>query len=58
MNFLGRKVKRNDKRVARTVKDLVKEGYLFVHKKGETVSLNPSRANDTVQYVNHQRSML
>ncbi len=41
INWIGRKVKKNGKRVERTIKDLVKDGYLFLHKKGGTVSLNP-----------------
>jgi len=58
VNFLGRKVKPNGKRVTRIVKELVREGYLFLHKKGETVSLNPSRSSEIVEYVDRQRSML
>ncbi len=51
VNFLGRRVKRDGKRVSKTVKELVKEGYLFLHKKGNTVSLNPARSREIADYV-------
>lgn len=56
VNFMARKVGGNGKRLARAVKDLVKEGYLFLHKKGETVSLNPSRSKEIMDYVERVRS--
>ncbi|MGH9878038.1 MAG: hypothetical protein ACRD5H_10405 [Nitrososphaerales archaeon] len=51
INWIGRKVKKNGKRVERTVKDLVKDGYLFLHKKGGTVSLNPARSQEISEYI-------
>ncbi len=53
VNFLGRKVKRDGKRVARTVKELAREGYLLFHKKGDTVSLNSARSKEIMDYVTH-----
>ncbi len=51
VNFLGRKVKHDGKRVSKAVKELVREGYLFLHKKGNTVSLNPARSREIAGYV-------
>ena len=51
INWIGRKVKKNGKRVERTIKDLVKDGYLFLHKKGGTVSLNPARSQEIAEYI-------
>jgi hypothetical protein len=56
VNFMARKVEGNGKRLAGAVKELVKEGYLFLHKKGETVSLNPSRSKEIMDYVERARS--
>jgi hypothetical protein len=51
VNWLGRKVKKNGKRVERMIKNLVKEDYLFVHKKGKTISLNPARSRDISEFI-------
>jgi len=51
VNWIGRKAKRNGKRVERTIKNLVNEGYLLVHKKGGTVSLNPARSSEISEYI-------
>ncbi len=56
VNFMARKVEGNGKRLARAVKGLIKEGYLFPHKRGETVSLNPSRSKEIINYVERVRS--
>lgn len=36
---------KNMKVIIKAVKELVKQGYLILHKKGETVSINPSFLN-------------
>ncbi|MBS7623872.1 hypothetical protein KEJ39_09435 [Candidatus Bathyarchaeota archaeon] len=51
INWLGRKVKRDGKRVNRCVEDLAKEGFVLLHKKGNTVSLNPSRSQEIVALI-------
>jgi hypothetical protein len=51
INWIGRKIKRNGKRVGRAIKELVKEGYLFVHKKGKTISLNPPLSREIAEYI-------
>jgi hypothetical protein len=35
INFLGRKVRRDGRRVKQTIRNLVNNGYLLVHKRGE-----------------------
>jgi len=49
--WLGRKVKRNGKRVRKCVEELAQEGYILFHKRGETISLNPVRSRDIIEYV-------
>lgn len=51
VNWLGKKVRRDGKRVRRTIKELVNNGYLLVHKKGETVSLNPARSEEIMELL-------
>ncbi len=51
VKWLGRKVKRNGKRVKNCVKELAEEGYVLFHKKGETVSLNPVRSKEIMEYL-------
>jgi len=51
VKWLGRKVKRNGKRVRKCVEELAQEGYILFHKKGETISLNPVRSRDIIEYV-------
>lgn len=51
VNWIGGHVKRNGKRVRRCVDELNKDGYLIAHKKGETVSLNPTRSKEISEFV-------
>jgi len=51
VKWLGRKVKRNGKRVRKCVEELAQEGYILFHKRGETISLNPVRSRDIIEYV-------
>jgi len=46
VNWLGRKVRRDGRRVRICVRGLVGEGYILVHKRGTTVSLNPARSRE------------
>ena len=46
VNWLGRKVRRDGRRVRICVRGLVDEGYILVHKRGTTVSLNPARSRE------------
>jgi len=51
VNWLSRKVRRDGQRVRRILRELVNDGYLLVHKRGTTVSLNPARSREIEEYV-------
>ena len=51
VNKLSHVVRNDGKRIRRFVKELVQEGYLLVHKGGETISLNPSMNMDILEYI-------
>ena len=51
VNWLSRKVRRNGRRVRDAVDQLIKEGYLISHKKDATISLNPARSKEIVEYI-------
>jgi hypothetical protein len=52
VNWMGRKVERNGKKVRACLKDLAREGYLLMHKRGETASLNPAMAEKIRELIN------
>jgi len=51
VNRLSHVVKNDGKRIRRSLKDLVQQGYLLVHKGGETISPEPSMNRDILEYV-------
>ena len=51
VRWLGREVKRGGKRVRNCVDDLAKEEYILFLKKGKTVSLNPFKKKEIIEYV-------
>lgn len=51
VNKLSHAVKNNGKRIRKFVRELVKENYLLLHKGGETVSLNPHKNIDILEYI-------
>jgi len=51
VNWLARKVKPDDKRVRKLIKQLVNDGFLIIHKKGETVSLNSTKSEEIIEYI-------
>jgi hypothetical protein len=51
INWLAKKVKKDGKRIRKIVKELVNEGYLLMHKGGQTVSLNPARSREIINYI-------
>jgi len=51
VNWMGKQIKNNGKRIQRLVRQLVNEGYLLLHKKGATVSLNPTRSKEIIEYI-------
>ena len=42
---------RDGKRLDRLVRQLVNEDYLLLHKGGKTVSLNPRRSKEILEYI-------
>jgi hypothetical protein len=51
VNWMSKQIKNNGKRIQRLVRQLVNEGYLLLHKKGATVSLNPTRSKEIIEYI-------
>jgi len=51
VRWLSRKIKRNGKRVQRTMRQLVNDGFILLHKRGETVSLNPERSREISEFI-------
>ena len=52
VNWMGRKVERNGKRVKSCLKELAKQGYVLMHKRGGTASLNPALAQQIRELIN------
>ncbi|MEM3874065.1 MAG: hypothetical protein QXU45_02915 [Candidatus Bathyarchaeia archaeon] len=51
VNWLAMKIKPDGKRVRMLIKQLVNEGFLILHKKGETVSLNSAKSGEIIEYI-------
>ncbi|MCW4002645.1 MAG: hypothetical protein NWE95_01860 [Candidatus Bathyarchaeota archaeon] len=51
VNKLSHVVKNDGKRIRKVVKKLLDEGYILIHKGGNTISLNPTRSRDIVEYI-------
>lgn len=51
VNKLSHVVEKDGKRIRRNIKDLLDEGYILSHKRGDTVSLNPTRSREITEYV-------
>ena len=56
VNFLGRKIRKDGKRVKAAIRVLVNGRYLLVHKRGDTISLNPARSKEIMDLLNRKRS--
>ena len=52
VNWLSKKVQPDGKRIHRLVKELLNEGYVILLKKGDTISLNPTRSREILDYIN------
>ena len=50
-NSLSNVVKNDGRRIKKAVDDLVKRGFLNLHKKGDTVSLNPRLNREILEFV-------
>lgn len=51
VNKLSHAVKNNGRRIRKLVKNLLYQGFILVHKGGNTVSLNPTRSREIAEYV-------
>jgi len=51
VRWLSKKIKKDGKRVERIIKQLVNEGFLILHKRGETVSLNPAKSKEVIEFI-------
>ena len=51
VNRLSHVVRKDGKQITRNIKDLLSEGYLLSHKRGNTLSLNPTRSREITEYV-------
>jgi len=51
VNKLSHVVKNDGKRIRRAVKELLGDGYLLMHKRGETISLNPAKSREIAEYI-------
>ena len=51
VNWLGKQIRKNGKRVRDRIEELVKQDYILLHKRGETLSLNPTRSRDITEYI-------
>jgi len=58
VNFLSRKIRRNGKRIRKCIEDLVDEGYILVHKRGETVSLNSAKSRAILEFIRSYGNLL
>jgi len=54
INWMGKKVRRNGKRVRKCLKELVSEGFVLAHKRGGTVSLNPVKSVEIRELITKQ----
>lgn len=51
VRWMSGKIKRNGRRIQRAVRQLVNDGYLILHKRGKTASLNPTKSREIVEFV-------
>lgn len=51
VRWMSSKVERDGRRVQRVIRQLVGEGYIILHKRGKTVSLNPARSREITEFI-------
>ncbi|MGC8911842.1 MAG: hypothetical protein ACP5K8_07185 [Nitrososphaeria archaeon] len=51
VNWIAKQIRRNWKRVRNCIEELVKEDYILLHKGGETISLNPVRSREVIEFI-------
>jgi hypothetical protein len=51
INWFSRRVRRNGKRIRSCLRNLIRRGFLLVHKRGKTISLNPFRRREILEFI-------
>ncbi|MBC7091356.1 MAG: hypothetical protein H5T50_05540 [Nitrososphaeria archaeon] len=51
VNWIAKQIRRDGKRVRNCIEELVKEHYILIHKGGETISLNPARSREIIEFI-------
>jgi len=51
VNRLSHVVKNDGKKIKKIIKELIGDGYLLAHKKGEVISLNPTKSREIIEYI-------
>lgn len=51
VNKLSHVVRNDGKRIRKIIRELLNEGFIFSHKGGDTISLNPTRNKDIIEYI-------
>ncbi len=51
VNNLSHVVRNDGKRIRKTMNLMAREGHVFFHKKGDTLSLNPAKNNEIIEYI-------
>jgi len=54
VNWFAKKVRKDGKRVKKRIKKLANKGYLLIHKKGKTLSLNPSMGKEIIEFIEEE----
>ena len=58
VRWMGKKVRRNGKRVRECVKELIREGFVLIHKRGKAISLNPSISREIIEFIERKAESL
>jgi len=51
VRWLSRKIKRKGKGVQRAMRQLVNDGFILLHKRGGTVSLNSAKSGEIIEFI-------
>lgn len=51
VNWFSKKIRKNGKVLRRCIKSLIKGGIILVHKKGNTISLNPVKIKEISRMI-------
>jgi len=57
INWFSRKVERNGRRVRSCLRNLVRREFLLVHKRGKTISLNPFKRREILEFIGRAKGL-